>query len=345
MRPRDLRKHSSICVLTLAVAAAVLAASPTLSSAKKPAAAGAKLSRVDVSGTRVTVSGQVTLPENTAKERRRTRVGLALSGSTGAVERHTVTITAHRTFSASWRTKLTGSLVLSVRVTIGGRPTGKAVTHTVEIHAAPVTPPTTPSNALIGTFSIQAGDTSGATPDGSYFEMLQPDGSPLANLSAEGGNPNFTPFTPGTDGGFRTYAYQGPPSPAFSNGMYGNALGAAIIKPVEFYGWNFTVVTAPTDPQLGTADPLPVITAQGGSLSGQISDWTAQWNGSSFNQGTPKPDGSLPSPTTALSGSYDPTTGAYSLQWQSRIVGGPFNGFAGVWHLSGTFVPESESPL
>ena len=86
-------------------------------------------------------------------------------------------------------------------------------------------------------------------------------------------------------------------------------------------------------------DALPAITALHGALSGQLTAWNAQWNGQSFNQGTPKPDGTLPTPTTKLSGTYNATTRAFTLTWKSRIVGGPFNGFTGSWHLAGTFVP------
>jgi hypothetical protein len=63
----------------------------------------------------------------------------------------------------------------------------------------------------------------------------------------------------------------------------------------------------------------------------------------SFNQGTPKPDGTLPSPTTPLSGTYDPATRQFTLQWKSLIVGGPFNGFTGLWRLGGTFVPSQSA--
>jgi hypothetical protein len=323
-----------------ALAAAGLAVLPALSTAKKPAAAIApSLTQVKASGTTVTVSGRVTLPGSQAQERQHARVLLTLSAGAGAVERHTVTITTHRTFKATWRTNLTGTLTLTVHVTIRGKQAGKVVKRTLEVRANPVTAPNS-ANALVGTFELQAGDNSGATPTGSYFEMLQPNGSPLPNPSALGGNINYTPLTPGTDGGLETYAYQPPPSPAFSNGTTGSSLASAIVTPVEFYGWNFSIVTSQTDPQLGVQDPLPVITAQGDALSGQISDWNAQWNGSSFNQGSPKPDGSSPSPTTALSGTYNPATGAFTLVWQSRIVGGSFNGFAGVWHLAGTFVPR-----
>jgi len=32
-------------------------------------------------------------------------------------------------------------------------------------------------------------------------------------------------------------------------------------------------------------------------------------------------------------------SGAFTLTWQSQIVGGPFNDFTGHWNLSGTFKP------
>ena len=50
-----------------------------------------------------------------------------------------------------------------------------------------------------------------------------------------------------------------------------------IIAPVPFYGTNFSIVTAAKDPQLGTTDPLPVITQDGGRLTGQVTAWAAQW--------------------------------------------------------------------
>jgi hypothetical protein len=38
-----------------------------------------------------------------------------------------------------------------------------------------------------------------------------------------------------------------------------------------------------------------------------------------------------------LSGTYNAKTGAYTIDWSSQIIGGPFDGFTGVWHLEGTF--------
>jgi hypothetical protein len=169
--------------------------------------------------------------------------------------------------------------------------------------------------------------------------MLQKNGAPLANLSSPAPNKDYTPFTPGTDGGLRTDAYQAAPTPAFSGGSSGNALADKIIQPVPFYLVDFTVETSATDAQVAVHDPLPSIEAQDGKLSGQITAWDAQWNGQSFNQGTPKPDGTVPAPTTPVTGTYDVTSHRFTLQWKSLIVGGPFNGFTGAWHLAGTFVP------
>jgi hypothetical protein len=326
-------------VMALVGAIAALFLVPALGAAKSPPVIAPKIDKVTVSpfaatGTTVTVAGHVILATNTAAERRRTRVILTLRNGAGATERHTVTITAKRAFTHRWKTRLTGKLTLSVTVTISGRRTGKTVTKAITI-----TDPNAPRQ-LIGTFRLTAGAApAGGSPTGTYFEMLTSTGAPLGNLSSPAPNKNYTPLSPGTDGGLRTVAYQPGPSPAFAGGNSGGALASAIIAPVPFYGVNFSVATAQTDAQLGTRDPLPVITARGRVLTGQISAWVAQWNGQSFNQGTPKPDGTLPAPTTALSGSYDPATKAFVLVWKSAIVGGPFNGFTGLWHLQGTFVP------
>jgi hypothetical protein len=83
------------------------------------------------------------------------------------------------------------------------------------------------------------------------------------------------------------------------------------------------------------------VRADGGKLSGDLAAFDATWNKQAFNQGSPKPDGSRPGNTGAVSGTYDAATGAYSLTWTSQIVGGPFNSFTGYWHLEGTFVPKS----
>jgi hypothetical protein len=338
LKPRFIRPTRLALVLALAATtSAAIGIAPVLSSAQaSSAAASAKISKITISGTTVTVTGSVTLPENASTQRSHTRVLVTLSDGAGKTVKHTAKINSRRDFKSSWKTTLTGSLKLTVQVAIEGKLVGKSLKRTVT-----VTNPNAPVQ-LLGLFKLAAGSApAGAAPTGSYFEMLQSDGTPLSNASSPAANKDYTPFTPGTQGGLSTVAYQKPPSPAFSGGTTGGALASEIVKPVPFFAINFSVVTASADPQVGTHDPLPSITATRDKLTGQITAWSAQWNGQSFNQGTPKPDGSVPAPTTPLSGTYDPTTRAFTLTWKSLIVGGPFNGFAGYWHLQGTFVPAS----
>jgi hypothetical protein len=204
---------------------------------------------------------------------------------------------------------------------------------------SPSTP--APGIQLNGTFDLEAGaqNVSGAL-SGTYFRMIG-----IVNNDSTALNPEYTLLRPGTDGGLETFAYQEPPTPAFAsvdgNGPTGNALADRIVQPQTFFEINFSIVTAPTDLQEGLPDPLPVIIDTAGKLSGQITDWEAQWNGLSFNQGSPKANGTYAESTTPLTGTYDAATGRYTLEWRSIIIGGPFNGKTGEWHLEGTFVPEA----
>jgi hypothetical protein len=80
-----------------------------------------------------------------------------------------------------------------------------------------------------------------------------------------------------------------------------------------------------------------MVMATGGELTGELVAFTAYYGGQAFNQGGPKPDGS----GVPATGTIDPATGEYVLEWTSLIVGGSFDGFTGVWHLEGTFTPAS----
>ena len=128
-------------------------------------------------------------------------------------------------------------------------------------------------------------------------------------------NKTYTLILAGTDGGLRTGALQPAPTPAFDH--HGNSLAGRIIRPTDFAGINFGLATK------GTA---PVISVSGGRLSGQVKGFTAEWNNLSFSQEGP------------VAGSYNSQTHVYVLTWSSLISGGPFNGFTGSWHLTGTFV-------
>ena len=125
--------------------------------------------------------------------------------------------------------------------------------------------------------------------------------------------------------------YQPAPDPAFDDA--GNALASAIAEPVTFFGLAFGAATDESDAQSGEAVPAPLITATDGELSGDVSAMAAYYGGEVFNQGAPKPGGSEPGPT----GTIDPDTGEYVLEWSSLISGGAFDGFTGVWHFEGTF--------
>jgi hypothetical protein len=360
----------SIVALALLVPAGAQAA---------PATAKVTLSKVSVKGTKVTVAGSVRLPHDTAAIRRKTRIALTLANAKGKQEAFSATLDAKRRFSATKTTKLTGVLGLSVVVKIGGKASGKRLVKTVSIAppvagtttgvstgpgtstpggggtaTAPGDPGATPGGAspaasgtpLVGLFRLDPGvqSASGAIA-GTYFQMLNGPGAsqPLPNGDSTALDKNYTLLRPGTDGGLRTDVYQPAPSPAFAGTVdgqpTGNALANRIVQPQKFFQVDFSIVTDAVDAQTGQADPLPQISVQDGRLGGQTTAWVAQWNGLSFNQGSPKPDGTSPGSTQPVTGTYDTATRHFVLRWKSLIVGGPFDGFTGGWHLEGTFVP------
>ncbi len=181
---------------------------------------------------------------------------------------------------------------------------------------------------LVGTFSIDDAVCDAADVSGSYFRMLQPDGNYIPNADSACLDTTYSGMTAGTDGGLITGAYQEAPDPAFDDA--GNATADAIFAPVTFFGVAFAGAT-------DSAEAMPMLTATDGVLTGDLSAFTAYYGGGNFNQGAPKPDGTGEAPM----GTIDPETGAYVLDWTSLISGGSFDGFTGVWHLEGTFTPNS----
>jgi hypothetical protein len=302
---------------------------------------------VTVAGSTVTITGTAAVSPATGAARKQVRVVVRLDGIDHAWERRVISVTPKDTYSTRWKTRLTGRLKLTARASVSGTPSGPQVSRTVVVNprVAATTPTPTPTGMpagepMLGRFQLDAGSAPlGQSPSGSYVEMLNGSGGALPNVSSPSANKDYTTFTPGVDAGLSTVAYEPPPTPAFALGTSGNALANDIVQPVAFEGTNFSIVTNATDVQTGQPDPIPQVYDDNGTLSGQITAWAAQWNGQSFNQGTPKPDGTSPGATTALSGTYDAATGAFTLTWRSQIVGGPFDGFSGVWHLAGTFVP------
>ena len=200
--------------------------------------------------------------------------------------------------------------------------------------------------ALVGTFGLVAGKCTSATPTGTYFRMIQPGGTVakgkyFSNPDSSCPDKSFTVERPGSDGGLITGTFQ--PNPAKAFDAHGDALANRIVEPDSFTAIQFAVSTNSTDPQTRKKVNPPHIVNKDGKLSGQISAWSAAWNNLYFNQGSPKPDGSRPGLTTAVTGTYDASTHKFVLTWTSQIVGGPFNGFSGYWHLEGTFRPTSRT--
>ncbi|MDT4916325.1 MAG: hypothetical protein QOH89_1025, partial [Pseudonocardiales bacterium] len=207
--------------------------------------------------------------------------------------------------------------------------------------AAPVPAPAGTATPLVGLFRFTPGAYANGIASGSYIRLV------LANGTKEKGpffpNPSskattYTLLNPGTDGGLRTGVYQPAPSPAFSGS--GDALANRIIAPQRFALINYSAQTSPKDPQTGADVPAPAISVlPDGKLSGNLAAFAAQWNKQNFNVGSPKPDGTFPGLTSPVTGTYNSDTKAYTLEWTSQIVGGPFNNFSASWHFEGTFEP------
>jgi hypothetical protein len=196
------------------------------------------------------------------------------------------------------------------------------------------------AKALIGRFAIAPGTSSSGAVIGSSFRMVQPGGTVangpyVPNVDSSATDKTYTLLTPGTDGGLVTGKHQPAPNPPFD--AAGNGTAAAIITPTKFFGVNFALATNKTDPQTGKSTKVPGIKVAKNKLTGDLDALGVDYGKQHFNQGSPKPDGSSPGGTAGPTGTYDAKTGRYSLTWSSAIVGGPFNGFTGVWHLEGTF--------
>ncbi len=194
---------------------------------------------------------------------------------------------------------------------------------------------------LTGTLKLTAGKASrvhGRTQyTGTYFRMLLPGATDqyFKNPDSRAKDQTYTLLRPGSDSGLELGEYQPAPSPAFS--ANGFALAHRITQPETFASIKFSISTAHVDAQSGATDPVPSLVVRGNKITGNLSAWTAEWNKIYFNQGAPKPNAAAPYPggTRPVTGTYNPRTKAFTITWYSLIVGGPFNGFTGFWHLQG----------
>ncbi|GAB17979.1 hypothetical protein GOEFS_044_00150 [Gordonia effusa NBRC 100432] len=227
---------------------------------------------------------------------------------------------------------------------------------------------------LTGLLELSPGKFADGKLSGSWFKMVQPGGTaeagpymPNGDSPVDGGS--VTLLEPGSERGVRLGGYQSEPTPAFRNG---DSLAGSIMKPTKFFGVYFGTSTNPVDPQTKHKLAPPSVTNSGGKLTGQLVSWAASWNNQEFNQGAPKApakagaqvpgaaeakqawdwvrkqwerqDTTVAGTGPAATGTLDSDTKTYTLEWTSLIVGGPFNGFTGVWHLTGTYRPEVAGP-
>lgn len=192
---------------------------------------------------------------------------------------------------------------------------------------------------LVGTLALSPGKLLHGRYTGTYFRMLLPGATDkyFSNPASRAKDHTYTLLRPGTERGLELGRFQAPPKPAFS--ITGSALASNITKPESFVGIKFSISTAPTDAQSGRKVSAPKLTVNGKKLTGDLSAWTAEWNGIYFNQGAPKPGGSYPGLTQPVTGTYNARTKAFTIVWYSAIVGGPFSGFTGFWHLQGKLKP------
>lgn len=228
---------------------------------------------------------------------------------------------------------------------------------------------------LVGLLRLAPGAEKDGKLTGTWFRMVQVDGTVTdgpfmrnGDSKADGGE--VTLLAPGTSGGLRLGGYQSQPARAYDGS--GNSLASAITEPAKFFGVDFSISTNHVDPQTKRAVAPPTVVADGTRLTADLSSWGVTWNNQVFNQGAPKPVSdtaakaagqaeaekvwdwvaekyleSAPAPTItgkSATGTYDPETGAFTLEWTSLIEGGPFNRFTGLWHLEGVFEKDGRAP-
>jgi hypothetical protein len=193
---------------------------------------------------------------------------------------------------------------------------------------------------VTGLLAVTGGSCAGGAASGSYFRMILPTGNRqgpfISNSDSACADKTFTLLAPGSDGGLLAGSYQPAPAPAFDAG--GNGLAGRVTAPTKFFGVSFATSTNASDPQTGVAVPPPTVSLNpDGTLGGDLRSFAASWNNQDFNQGAPKPDGSLTGNTAIPTGTYDAASGAFTLEWTSQIAGGPFDQFTGLWHLEGRY--------
>ncbi len=155
-------------------------------------------------------------------------------------------------------------------------------------------------------------------------------GATVTNMSVTGGTFNLS-GSPGTPNPWTTS------SSLNLVGGYGQ-LGEMFTffnDPVVGFTGNGT--TAPYGGTPVNGGPVPTFNVTGtgstGTITGKLSAFTINWNGTNFNQGT-----------SAANGTWNPGSGVYNICWSATVVGGPFNGQTGNWSFNGVAMAGSSVP-
>jgi hypothetical protein len=201
---------------------------------------------------------------------------------------------------------------------------------------------------MAGTFRVDAGRCAlaNATPTGSYLVVLNAGGG--KSVTNPGGgcvNPNYTPLTPGRDGGVVLGDFQPNAQPTFDEQR--NSLSDRIINPVAFGPYKLGMATDAHDEQNapgGTpAFPPPSAERQGRQLHADLRSITITYGGPAGTTcSTAFGVGCWNLGSRSAVGTYDPATKHFAVEWQLGETFAPA-GDSLIVHLEGTFIP-SPSP-
>jgi hypothetical protein len=190
---------------------------------------------------------------------------------------------------------------------------------------------------LEGTLTLGPSSCPNSTPTGSYFIISY---APLtegnSSSSCDGGS--YTLLQPGTTG-LAVGAFTPDPSPTFD--ANGNSLANSIITPVPFSGHSLGLGTSPDDVQDAPQGPAvfsaPEAIVEGTNLAVDLRSLNASYDGTPNDTCAQSYGvGCWLEGSRVATGTYDPTTGDFTLDWFSSQ---DFSGGSGEvdFHLSGHF--------
>jgi hypothetical protein len=201
---------------------------------------------------------------------------------------------------------------------------------------------------LAGLFKLSAGHCTSARakPAGSYLVVVSA-ANARAVRNPRGGcaNSEYTPLSPGTDGGLETGRFQEQPAPTFDARR--NSTATRLITPVAFGHYRLGFATSPRDEQGAPTGaptyPAPVALNTAGALTVDLRSLVMTYAGranstcaQSFGLGC------WDLGSKSATGTYNPTTHHFLIDWFTGESFTPKGDSIEV-HLEGTFVPGATS--